>query len=107
MNAGTLPDARELLNEFGREYLTQRTSQCLPAWQGIHHFHLGIPGFDAISEIHRENAHVDGFHDVFVEVFEALVLRDLLLKRCVKAAILNGDGKISGDSFEQFHVFAG
>ena len=80
VNAGILANAIELLDKRGREHFTQGTRQRLPAWQRIHHFHLRVPGLHAVCKVNRHYADVDRFYDVFVEVFQALVLGDLLLQ---------------------------
>ena len=46
---------------------------------------LGVPAFDAIVQIGRQDADVDRFDDVFAEFLEPLVLVDLALQRAVEA----------------------
>jgi hypothetical protein len=75
-----LPRAIELLDKLGRENGPKRLRQSLPPRHRIHHFHLRVPAFDAILHIERHHADADGFNDVFVEVFQAFVLRSFLLQ---------------------------
>ena len=104
---GILPHAVELFHELRREDLAQRPGQRLPARQGVHDFHLRVPGFDAVRQVDRHHAHVDRLDDVFVEVLQAFVLGDLLFERGVQARILDGDADVAGQGFQQFDVFAG
>ena len=102
-----LPHPVKLLDEFRREDAAHGLRESLPSRQGVHDFHLRVPALDAVFHVERHDAHVDGFHDVFVEVLEALVLRHLLLQRRVEAAVLDGDAEIAAEGLEQLHVFAG
>src|SRR6202011_5812938 len=74
--------------------------------QRVHHFHLRVPALDAVFHVQRHDANVDGLYDVFVEIFEPLVLRYFLLQRRIEAAVLNGDAEIAAEGLEQLHVFA-
>ena len=47
---------------------------------GVHDLHLGVPALDAVVEVDGEDADVDGFDDVLVELLEPLELGDLLLR---------------------------
>src|SRR5262249_44734891 len=107
VNAGALAETIELLRKLALEDFAQRLAQHLRARQRVHNLHLRIPPFDLILQIDGEHADVDGFDDVFVEVFQALVLGNLLLERRVKPRILNGDGQIAGQGLQQFDVFTG
>ncbi len=106
VDAGILPHAVELLDEGRRKNLAQRASDHLPAWLGIHHFHLGVPRLDAILQIDGQHADVNGLDDVFVEILEALVLAHLLFERCVQARVLDRDGNVARESLQQLDVFA-
>src|SRR5690348_2368563 len=79
----------------------------LPTRNCVHNFHLRVPGLDLVFEINGQYAYIDRLHYVFVEVFESLVLRDLLFKRRIQPSILDGDGKIASQSFHEFHILAG
>ena len=56
-------------------------------------------------EVDGEDADVDGFDDVFVELLEALELGDLGLEALVELGVLDGDADVAGERFEQLHVF--
>src|SRR6201981_336578 len=79
----------------------------LPTRNRVHDFHLRVPGFDLVFEIDSQYPYIDRLDDVLVEVFESLVLRNLLFKRSIQTSILDGDGKIASQSFHEFHIFAG
>ena len=106
-NACVLPHAIELFDELRRENGFQGLGESLPARDRVHHFHLRVPALNAVLHVERHHAHVDGFDDVFVEVFQALVLRSFLLQRGVELSVLNGDAEIAAEGLEQLHVFAG
>ena len=74
---------------------------------GVHDLHLRVPALDAVFEVDGEDADVDGFDDVLVELLEALELGDLLLEAAVELGVLDGDADVAGEGFEQLHVFAG
>ena len=76
------------------------------AAERVHGLHLRIPALDAVVEIDGENAHVDGFDDVLVELLEALELADLLFQPRIEAGVLEGDADVAGQRFEQLNVFA-
>ncbi len=61
----------------------------------------------AVFEVDGEDADVDGFDDVLVEVFEAFELVDLGLEGAVELGVLDGDADVAGEGFEDFHVFRG
>ena len=107
VDARVLPHPVELFHKLRRKYFAQGPGQRLPARQGVHDFHLRVPGFDAVRQVHRHHAHVDRLHDVFVEVLQAFVLGDLLFERGVQTRILDGDADVAGQGFQQFNVFAG
>ncbi len=79
----------------------------LDAGLGVHALHLGVPAFDAVVEIDGEDADVDGFDDVLVELLEAFELGDLLFEAAVELRVLDRDADVAGERFEQLHVFAG
>jgi hypothetical protein len=85
----------------------QRLADGFFAAQGVHGFHLRVPALDAVFEIDGEDADIDGFDDVFVELLEAFELADLLFEARVEAGGLEGDADVAGQGFEQFDVFAG
>src|SRR5208282_107868 len=107
VDARILPNAVELLDEGGRKNLAQRTPHHLPTRLGIHDFHLRVPGFDAILQVHSHHADVDGFNNILVEIFEPLVLADLLLERGIQPPVLDGNADVSRQSLQQLHIFAG
>src|SRR5438067_6123938 len=79
----------------------------LPTRNRVHDFHLRVPGLDLVFQIDGQYAYIDRLDDVLVEVFEPLVLRDLLFKRSIQTSILDGDSQIARQSFYEFHIFAG
>ncbi len=79
----------------------------LGAAEGVHGLHLRVPAFDAVVEVDGEDADVDGFDDVLVELLEALELADFLFQAGVEAGVLEGDADVAGQGFEQLDVFAG
>ena len=58
-------------------------------------------------EVDGEDADVDGFDDVLVELLEPLEFADLLLQARVEAGVLERDADVAGQRFEQLDVFAG
>src|SRR5580698_3380770 len=72
----------------------------------VHALHLGVPALDAVVQIDGEDADVDRLNDIFVELFQALELRDLLFEALVELRILDSDADVTGERFEQLHVFA-
>ena len=107
MNAGSLTHPVKLFHERSRENLAQRPGQSLPARQGVHHFHLRVPGLDPVRQIYRHHTHTDRLDNVLVEILQPFVLGNLLLQRCVQPGVLDGDADIPGNGLKQFHVFAG
>ena len=85
----------------------KRLAESLAAAEGVHGLHLRVPAFDAIVEIDGEDADVDGFDDVLVELLEALELDDLFFEARVEAGVLQSDADVAGQGFEQLDVFAG
>ena len=58
------------------------------AADGVHGLHLRVPALNAVFEIEGEDADVDGFDDVLVELLEALELADLFFEARVEAGVL-------------------
>ena len=81
--------------------------QHLGARPGVHALHLRVPALDAVVEVDGEDADVDGFDDVLVELLQALELGDLLLQAAIELRVLDGDADVAGQRFEHLHVFAG
>ena len=54
------------------------------------HLHLGVPALDAVFEIDGEDADVDRFDDVLVEILQALELVDLGFEPAVELRVLDG-----------------
>ena len=78
----------------------------LGAAEGVHGLHLRVPAFDAVVEVDGEDADVDGFDDVLVELLEALELGDFFFQAGVEAGVLEGDADVAGEGFEELDVFA-
>ncbi len=76
------------------------------AAESVHGLHLRVPAFDAVVEIEGQDADVDGFDDVFVELLETLELADFFFEPRVEAGVLEGDADVAGQRFQQFNVFA-
>ena len=53
-----------------------------------------------VVQVHRQHTHADGFHDVFVEILQALVGQRLLLQRGIEPGILNGDSDVTSERFQ-------
>ena len=70
-------------------------------------FHARVPGFDDAFQIHGKNANVQRFHDVFAEVLEACDFKGLLLERGVKLGVIECNGNVAGDRFDELNVIAG
>ena len=94
------------MNSEGK-HRTKRLAERLAAAQRIHGLHLRVPAFDAVVEIDGEDADVDGFDDVLVELLEPLKLDDLFLEARVEAGVLQSDADVAGQRFQQLHIFAG
>ena len=77
------------------------------AAEGVHGLHLRVPALDAVVEVDGEDADVDGFDDVLVELLQALELADLLFEARVEAGVLQGDADVAGQGLEQLDIFAG
>src|SRR5439155_21409207 len=107
VNAGILPHAVKLLHQRAGQYFANGTAERLRAGQGVHHFHLRVPGLDVVVQIHRQHTYADGFHDVFVEVFERLVGQRLVLQRGIKPGVLDSNADVSRQRLQQLNVFAG
>ena len=106
VDAAVLPYAVELFHKFNGEDRTNGLRERLPAGHRVHHFHLGIPALDAVFHIEGHDADIDGLDDVLVEIFQPLVLGDLLLQRSVQTSVLDGDSEITAQSFEELDIFA-
>src|SRR5205823_9154889 len=68
--------------------------------------HARVPGFDDALQIHREHAHVQGFHDVFAEILKASNFQRFLFKRAVKLGVIERNGNITCDGFHQLDIVA-
>ena len=88
MHAGLVAEAVERLDELGGEDAAKRLADGLGAAQRIHGFHLRVPALDAVVQIEGQNAHVDGFDDVLVELLQPLELADLFFEARVEAGVL-------------------
>jgi len=107
VNAGVLAHAIILFHEGCRRHLAQRPANDLRSRHGIHHFHLRVPGFNTVGQVHRQHADADGFHNVFVEVFQALIGQRFLLQGGIQLRVLNSNAHISRERLQQLHVFVG
>src|ERR1017187_2802078 len=107
VDSRTLPYPVILLDKCRWKDVAQRTAQHFGAGRSVHHFHLRVPGLDAVFQIDSQHTYADGLDDVLVELLEALVLRSLALQRFVKARILQRDANVAGQGFEQLHIFTG
>ena len=107
VGAVLVADAVETGDEVRREDVGDGLAQRLDAGLGVHDLHLGVPALDPVVEIDGEDADVDGFDDVLVELLEAFELCDLLLEAAIELGVLDGDADVAGERFEQLHVFAG
>ena len=107
MHAGLIAEAVEGLDELRRKDRVQRLADGFGAAQRVHRFHLRVPALDAVVEIEREDADVDGLDDVLVELLQALELADLLFEARVEAGVLQRDADVAGQRLEQLDVFAG
>src|SRR5258708_6348219 len=107
MHAGFVAEALnrgdKLVGEHGTEFL----AKSFGAAYRVHRFHLRVPAFDAVFEIESEDADVDRFDDIFVELLEAFELADLDFETGVEACILQGDADVAGQRLEQLDIFAG
>ena len=100
-------DGFKASHEVRRQNRSQRLAQSLLARAGEEHFHLRIPAFDATFQIDGKDADVDRFNDVLVEILQLLEFVDLRFKSTVKLRVLDRDTDISGERFENLHVFGG
>src|SRR3974390_674047 len=107
VNASAESHPAVLVEKRRREYVAQRLAQHLRPRHGIHYFHLRVPRFDAVLQVHRQHADTDGLDNVLAELFQPLVLGDLALQRTVQARILDGNADVSCQGFQQLHVFGG
>ena len=94
-------------DKLRRQDSGDRLTQNLGARLLVHALHLRVPALDAVVEVDGEDADVDRFDDVLVELLEAFELRDLLLQPAVELRVLNGDADVAGQRLQQLHVFAG
>src|SRR5580700_6574805 len=69
--------------------------------------HARVPGFDDALQIHGEDANIQGFHDVFAEVFEACNLESFLFERSVELSVIKSHGDVACDGFHQLDVITG
>ena len=107
MDALLVAEAFERLDELAGEDGAKRLADGLGAAEGVHGLHLRVPAFDAVVEIEGQDADVDGFDDVLVELLEPLELADFFFQAGVEAGVLEGDADVAGQGFEQLDVFAG
>ena len=78
----------------------------LGAAEGVHGLHLRVPALDAVVQIESQDADIDRLDDVFVELLQPFEFADFVFQTGVEAGILQGDADVTGQGFEQFHVFA-
>ena len=74
MHASFVAESLHSFRELQREYGAQRLAQGFSAAEGIHGLHLRVPALDAVVEVDSEDADIDGFDDVFVELFQPFEL---------------------------------
>src|SRR5258708_7221771 len=94
-------------DKLWRQYRGDRLMQDLGTLPLVHALHLGVPALDSIVEVDREDPDVDRFDDIFVELLQAFELRNLLLQSPIELRVLDGDADVSGQRFQQLHVFTG
>ena len=87
--------------------MTQRLPQRFATGLRVHHFHLRVPALDPVFQIDREDADVDGFDNVLVELLQPLEFGNLLLQPLVELRVLDGDADVSGERSQHLHVLAG
>ena len=107
MHALLVAEASKRLDELQREDRTKRLAEGFGAAEGVHGLHLRVPALDAVVEIDGQDADVDGFDDVLVELLEPLELADLFFQARIEAGVLQGDADVAGEGLEQLDVFAG
>src|SRR5271155_270941 len=69
--------------------------------------HARVPGFDDAFQIHGKNADIQGFDDVFAEVFEPRDLEGLLLERGIELGVIEGHRNVACNRFYQLNVITG
>ena len=94
-------------DEIGGQKIGKFASNCGGARNSEQIFQLRIPRFHHAVMCHCENAHVQRFHNVFAEVFEALDLNRFLLERAIQLRVIESDGDVTGDRKKKLNVFAG
>ena len=95
------------LHQILRKNFAQRAADRIAAFHANQLLHAGIPGFDAAFQVHGQHADIQGFHDIFAEVFQARDFHSFLFQRRIQLRVVQRDGHVAGDGLHQLHVFAG
>ena len=91
-------------HQLRRENLGRGPAQHSRPGQAVEHFHRRIPVLNAAREVFRHHARAARFENILVELLEALVFLDLLLKRFVEPCVLQGDAEIARQRAYQFDI---
>src|ERR1700722_17248889 len=97
----------ELGGEVRRQHLGERAADGTIARNFEKADELGIPGLDAVLEVESQDADVQGFDDIFAEIFEALDLSGFLFERVIETRVLDGDADVASDGEQQLEIVAG
>ncbi len=96
MHALLVAEALQSLDELRGEDGAQLLADRLGAAESIHGLHLRVPALDAVVQIHSQDADVDRFDDVFVELLQPFEFADLLFQPGIEAGILQRDANVAG-----------
>ncbi len=97
----------DLGDKILRQHFRQAALQRFGARNGEQILELRIPGFDAVFQVHGDDADFERLDDILAEIFQALDLHRLLFEGMIEAGVFNGDGHVSGDGEKQFEVVTG
>src|SRR5580704_1103442 len=110
VDAGDLLGVAACSNFLCKRFRKQRAklaSNGLLAGNAEELFHARVPGFDDAFQINGEDADIQGFHDIFAEVFEACDLESFLFERGVELSVIKSHGDVACDRFHQLDVITG
>ena len=106
MDADFPAHAFELIGQIGGKQLRQPPPHRPLARDPAQLFDLRVPAFHPVFQVGGQDADIDGFDDIFVELLQPLVLFHFALQRTVERGVLDGDADVAAQRDQQFHVHA-
>src|SRR5207249_1974297 len=96
----------EPLQKMCRDNLFRPALQHLSTAAAGERFQRPVPAHDLPFNIFDDHSHINGFDNIFAEVFQALVFRCLLFEGPVETRVFQRDADVIGNRLEKLQVLA-